>query len=248
MKKVTYLFFLLPIVLWCCKKKKDPVIIPDPDFNFVYDLRYDSVITMQANSSTLFIFYVDVVNGNISNNNLYCTINSLPGNMTVSPATLRVAQLKGGVFTLSAGDIPTGTDTLRFSVYSHSTGTQNRKLLLNIVPPIDYAPKFVGTYDSCYDFCAPKIFKYQSVVKTNPDSAYTIYISNINVMGANVWIRAKISDIVVVPFQDLGSGKIWGRGTYNKDPFSGHALYEMSINDTIAFGTDTTYCTAHIEH
>lgn len=247
MKKVAYLVLLLPLMLWCCKPK-DPIITPDPDFSFIYNIRYDSVITMEPNTSSLFIFYVDVTNGSIVNNNLYCSFNSLPGNMSVSPASLRVAQLKGGVFTFSVGDIPAGTYNLRFTTYSHSTGTENRNVVLRIIPPVDNSSKFVGNYDSCYDFCAPRIFKYQSVVKTNADSAYTIFISNINVMGANVWIRAKISDVVVVPFQDLGTGKIWGRGTYNKDPFSSHALYDMTISDTIAFGTDTTYCTAHIEH
>ncbi len=245
--KIRYLAYLLLLSLCCCKKKSVP-IPPDPSFSFVYTPVYDSVITMQANDSYSFIFDINVTNGNINDNKLWCTISGLPGDVTVIPGNMTVGLIMGGVFTFKTADISLGTDTLTFSIFSKATGTAVHKLILHIVPPPDYAPLLAGTYDSSYDFCSPAIYKYTSLVSTAIDTGYTIDITNINALGSGFVVKAVISDVVKVPYQVVGSRKIWGSGTYGLDPMTGNTQYELSINDTIVSGLDTTRCTTHIQH
>lgn len=243
--KIKYFIYLLPLLLCCCKHKDTPTD-PDPNFNFEYSARYDSVIKMTANSTYSFIFFIDVANGNISNNRLACSITGLPGNATVMPTTMSVGQVLGGVFTFKTGDIPLGVDTLRFTLSSPSTGTATHKLIFKIIPPVDNAPDLKGTYDSSYDFCSPNTYKHQSVVTI--DSAYTLKISNLNSLGSSFLVKARVSDIITIPYQVVSGKKIWGSGTFSRDPKTGNALYMMTINDTVVTGIDTVACIAHIQH
>ena len=159
---------------------------------------------------------------------------------------MSVGQVLGGVFTFKTGDIPLGVDTLRFTLSSASTGTTIHKLIFRVVPPVDNVPKLIGTYDSSYDFCLPDIYKHQSIVTS--DSAYTLKISNLNNLGSSFIVKARVSDIINVPYQVVSGKKIWGSGTYGRDPKTGNALYLMTINDTIVTGIDTLTCVAHIQH
>ena len=242
---VRYLFFLLPLLFCCCKPRQSPVT-PDPDFKFAYNARFDSVISMPANSVYSFIFYIDVTNGDITNNKLACSITGLPGNMTIAPTSLLVGHLLGGLFTFTTGDIPLGTDTLKFTINSPSTGMATHKLILKIVPPPDYAPALCGVYDSSYDYCAPLIYKHKSVVAT--DTAYGITITNLNNLGVDFTVKAKVSDVIRIPLQVFGAKKIYGSGTYSKDPMTGNTQYQIIMNDTLITGLDTQVCTAHIQH
>lgn len=242
--KIKHLLYLLPLLLCCCNPD-NPQITPDPNFEFEYEANYDSVIVMRANSTYYFIFNIDVINGNISNNMLTCTISNLPGNVTVNPSSIVVGQIKGGSFTFKTGDIAAGTDTMKFTINSPSTGTVVRKLILKILPPIDYAPKLAGNYDSSYNFCAPVITEHKSVVTA--DAPYSVKISNLNNLGSTFIVSAKVSEVIIIPYQVVGAHKIWGRGTYTPDPKTGNTELQAEIADTIVTGTDTLTCTAHLQ-
>jgi len=245
--RIRSLVWLLLLLLCCCKKHNNPVT-PDPNFNFEYTATYDSVISMPANSSFPFVFYINVVNGDINNNKLSCTITNLPGNVTVIPASQVVGLLMGGVFTFNTGDIPVGCDTVILTISSAATGSTPHRLILNITPPIDYATKLAGIYDSSYDFCNPIVFKHASVVATVPNTPYTVNISNLNNLGSTFAVSAQVTNIITIPFQTVNGIKVWGSGTYNRDPLTGNLQFEIAINDTIVTGIDTQVCTAHIQH
>jgi hypothetical protein len=242
-----YLAWLFPLLLCCCNKTSPPVT-PDPNFNFEYTAEYDSVIAMPANSTYLFIFNINVTNGDINNNKLGCSITGLPGNITVTPASQVVGRILGGVFTFTSGDIPLGIDTLRFTISCPSTGTVIHKLILRIIPPIDYAPKLAINYDSSYDVCLPQTYKHRTIVSVAPDTSYTINISNLHNFGDTFLVRARVSDVIVIPFQKVDGVKVWGRGTYTLDYQTGYEHYAILLNDTMIVGLDTQACTSYIQY
>ena len=236
--RIRYLAWLFPILFCCCNRTSSPVT-PDPNFNFEYTAVYDSVIAMPANSTFIFIFNINVTNGDINNNRLGCTITGLPGNVTVIPASQVVGLIMGGIFTFTTGDIALGIDTLRFSINSPTTGTVIHKLILKIIPPTDYSPKLAGTYDSAFDLCSSDIYKHRTIVSTVTDTPYALNIANINNFGSTFVVRAVVSNVVRIPLQTVSGRQIWGSGTYQLDYRTGNTLFEMAIDDTVVSGIDT---------
>jgi hypothetical protein len=244
--KIKYLVYI-SILLFCgCSPKSTPVN-PIPDFNFTYAAQYDSVITMGANSVYHFDFTINVLTGDISNNRLFCTITKIPSNVTITPSSMEVGEVRGGVFNINTGNLPIGTDTLIFSRSCSALGTQTGKLILRIVPPTDYAPRLAGTYDSCYDFCSPTTYHYASICSTVADTPYELKISNVKNLGAGFVVIARVSQVITIPFQTVSGYKIWGSGNYTYVSNSGLHYYEMVIDDTLVNGNDTEACIMHIQ-
>lgn len=234
---------LVAVLFWSCNKGDETVKKPAAPFSFT--TTYDSVYTCYANSNTTLSFSINVLNGDINDNPVTYSITGLPAGVAVIPTSQTVRGVLGGAFTISLGDIAVGTYTANIIISNSSIGTQTHKLILNVNPPKDYGPILAGTYDSCYDFCQPdSFFYYSSVVSTVTDTPYLIRISNIKNMGAGIKIRAWLSKTVTVPAQPAGGYTIWGSGTYAKD---NGTKYRITINDTLAKGLDTQYCTIHIE-
>jgi hypothetical protein len=248
--KIRILAYITLLLFCCCNQTSTPVT-PIPNFNFTYTPVYDSIITMSANSTYNFDFSINVLTGNINNNRLGCVITGLPASVSVFPATLVVGEVMGGVFTITTGNVPVGTDTLIFSRNCTALGTQKGKLILKIVPPIDYAPRLAGTYDSSYDFCSPSTYRYSAVVTTVPGTPYQLKIGNIKNLGPAFAVTAIVSQVITIPFQTipgLPGYSIWGSGTYTliSNPLT-TSYYEMNINDTLVSGIDTTPCIMHIQ-
>ena len=246
---VRYLAYFLPFLFCCCSKSQSGSSNPNGG-NVTFTTSYDSVITCQANSKYYFTFGVNVLSGDIAGDPIYCSIVGLPSNITDTPASLRVAQLQGGVFTLSIGNVPVGTDTVHFVVTSSAYGGQTHDLILKIVPAVDYAALLVGTYDSSYDFCTPSIINYTAVVAAVADTPSEITIDNIKNLGTGFVVRAWVTNVVTIPAQTVDGYTIWGTGTFTRDSRPAYdTSYIMTINDTLVPpGNDTETCTIHIQH
>jgi hypothetical protein len=239
---------LLLFVLFSACKPEPQTATPVEDFKF--STQYDPIVACYANSTMNFSFTVKVLKGDISKNKLTCSISDFPFGTTVTPQTMLVGQLLGGVFSFNIGNLSSGDYPMKLTISSPTTGDEIHNMILRVQPPIDYGPVLAGMYGKSYDFCMPStILNYPSVVSTVADTPYKITISNIGNMGAGVLVRAWLSNIVTIPVQNVGAFKIWGSGTYSKDGRAGHENdYVMQINDTLANGTDTQRCIIHIEH
>lgn len=249
--KARYIFLLAPIFLLCCKKKQNGTDSNNTTANnFAYTVQYNPVVSSAAGAKYNFSFNIKVLSGNISQNNLTCEIDGLPGVIAVSPAALTVGHLLGGNFTFDIGSLPLGDYPFRLKINSTKYGEQVHNLTLRIVPLPDYAPLLVGAYDSCYDFCNGSDFiYYPAQLSVVADTPFLLKIANIQNLGSGFVVRAWVSKSVTIPMQTVGSKIIWGTGTYNQDARPGHGGdYVLSVKDTIVSGTDTTTCTMHIEH
>jgi len=234
--------FLLSVLFLCCNKGTDTVTKPPAPFSFTS--RYDSIYTCYPYSNVTLSFTINVTNGDILGNPVTYTVAGLPPTITATPVTQTVGGVMGGAFTLTLGNIAAGTYLAHFIISSKVTGVDSHKLILNVIPPIDYAPLMAGTYDSAYDFCYPdSFFHYTSVVSAVADTPYLVKISNIKKLGAGFKIRAWLNKTITVPVQYVGGYTIWGSGSYFKDG----AGYSMRIDDTLVKGIDTQRCTIHIE-
>ncbi len=248
--KLRHILFLAPLLLFCCKKKDKGNETPDPSANFAYSVKYDSILSSAASSTCILSFTVKVGSGNIAENRLTCSLSGLPAAVSVSPATLTVAQLLGGVFTFNIGTIALGDYPFQLKIKSDKYGVQSHNLVLRIISPPDYAPLISGIYSSCYDYCPDSgFYNYSTQASTVPDTPFLLKISNVRNMGSSAIVRVWVSKNLVVPLQDVGGKKIWGSGTYSQDARPGHGGdYVMAIKDTLVTGTDTLACTMHIEH
>ncbi|MCW3122477.1 MAG: hypothetical protein JWQ38_1969 [Flavipsychrobacter sp.] len=244
--RIKHLYYLLPLLLCCCNKPQETPAKPDPNANFQYSVKYDPIITVEPNSTANFIFSIEVSSGDISTNRLTCSLTNLPGNASVAPSSMSVGLVQGGLFMIKTGDIPAGLDTLKFTISNAATGTETYRVILKVVPPIDYAALLAGSYDSCSDFCNTGSYKHHCFVSA--DTAYSIKIRNLSNIGDTFIVKAKVTDKIIIPYQVTSGKKVWGRGTYSHDPKSGNTLYQMVLNDTIVTGTDTQTCIANIRH
>lgn len=242
----------LLLVLLCCCNKQDSNNGTGPSANFVYSVHYDSVYTSYAYNNVSVPFYVNVTSGDIFKNPVSVSVSGLPSGILISPPSFTVTGIMGGTFTLALGNVAPGNDTgnITFSTAAH--GTETHKLIIKVLPPIDYAPKLAGTYTQSYDFCQPDSFFYYSAVVTKViDTPYLIKISNVKNLG--YLVRAWLSTVmgqnrVTIPVQSIGPYTIWGSGTFFHDVAPYDTLYQLSINDTLVHGVDTDYCTIHIQH
>lgn len=249
--KFRYLFFLLPVLLFGCKKKHNNTTDPNGNSGvFSYAPKYDSIVSSPANSMYNFSFTIKVLSGKIAENKLTCSIEGLPAEVVVTPDSLVVGQLLGGVFSFNVGNLPIGYYPFLLKIRSQKYGLQVYHLSLHIVPLPDYAPLLAGTYDSCYDYCGGIDFvHYASQVTTVVDTPFLIKLNNIQNFGSSFVVRARVSKTVTVPVQTVGGKTIWGSGTYTRDARPGHEDYFiMTIKDTLVSGVDTQICTMHIEH
>lgn len=246
-----WLVLLVPALLLGCRKKNkggdDDGTEPDA---FAYTMKYDSISSTGAGMDFNFAFYIKVTSGDIGANELRCSIEGLPSTVTISPATLAVTRLLGGVFTFSIGGLPVGDHPFQLKVDSKALGVQTYNAVLRIVAAPDYAPILAGVYDSCYDYCNGSLSgKYASVVSAVTSTPYKLTMTNLHQLGAGVTVEAWVSNIVTVPVQTAGGKTIWGRGTYSHDARPGHeSHYMMSVSDTVVTGIDTQTCTMHVEH
>jgi hypothetical protein len=197
-----------------------------------------------------FNFTITVLRGDISKNNLTCTISDFPFGTDVTPQSMQVGQLLGGVYEFNIGNVTPGDYPIKFTISAPNANDEVHILILRIQPPVDYSNKLAGTYNQSYDFCQPGgLFNYASVVTDVQDSAYRITISNIKNLGPSVVVRAILSDRITIPVQTAGAYTIWGSGNFSKDGRAGHENdYTLLINDTLVSGIDTQRCTIHIEH
>lgn len=247
--KFTYLLFIVPLLLFSCKKKNTDTNTAGAN-DFAYSVSHNPVIEVPANSIYNFSFNIKVLSGSIADNKLTCFIDGLPVKVTASPDSILVGQLLGGVFSLDVGIIALGEYPFQLKIRSAKYGLQTYSVTLRIVSPPDFAPLLAGVYDSCYDYCpGPGFTYYPSTASTVADTPFLLKLSNVRGMGTGVIVRAWISNTVVVPYQEVAGVKIWGSGTYAQDGRPGHGGdYVMSVKDTIVTGTDTVGCTMHIEH
>jgi len=243
---------LLAFLFAACKKKNnsDNNTTGSGSKVFSYSVKYDSVITTNPQSAAIFVFSIKVLSGDIADNKLYCSIAGLPANMSVTPSSLAVTQLLGGVFTLNIGTAFYGDYPCQLKISNQKYGEKIFNIKLKIVPPTDFAPFLVGNYDSCYDFCSISGFTYySSVVTTVADTPYLLKLTNIQNLGTDAVLRAWISKSVTVPVQTIAGKTIWGTGTYSQDARPGHSgQFIITVNDTLVSGTDTQSCVMHIEH
>jgi hypothetical protein len=241
-----YLIYLLPVLFCCCKKSSSGTNNNNTVAPVTFTVLYDSVISCSPNGSCNFVFNMNILSGNIDNEFIYCYIKNIPANVSVSPDTIRVSQLFWYVFTISVGNSPIGTDTMQFMISSNTYGVQNHNFILKIIAP---NLGFAGTYDSSFDFCAPNILNYVSVVSPVTDSPSEIKITNIQNLGSGFAVKAQITSIITIPLQTVDGYTIWGSGTYTLDNRPAYdTLYTMVINDTLVQGIDTQICTTHIRH
>jgi|GEM_PF-3135676 len=244
---------LLPAMLLGCRKKNNSDNTGNnPGANeFAYSVSFDSVSQTPAGGGYNFSFYVKVKKGDINTNKLTCSIEGLPAAATVTPASMTVSSLLGGVFyfdvsTLTAGDYP-----FRLRVSSAKYGDEYYDAVLRLSAPFDFATLLAGNYDSSYDFCAlSALTKYQCTVSAVTDTPYLLKITNFQHLGSDVVLRAWVSDVIAIPEQSIPGGKtIRGTGTFSQDARPGHeAHYLMAVTDTITTGTSEDICTTHIEH
>ncbi|GAA4461952.1 hypothetical protein GCM10023093_07600 [Nemorincola caseinilytica] len=244
-----WLALLVPALLLGCRKNKNGGDNNGTD-DFAYTMKYDSVSSTQNGIDYNFSFYIKVTKGDIADNALRCTVEGLPSSVTVTPASLTVTHLLGGVFTLKLGSLPAGDHPFQLKVDSKKFGVQTYNAVLRIVAAPDYAPILAGTYDSCYNYCEGDLSgRYISVVSAVTDTPYLLRLTNLHQMGSGVVVRAWVSNKVTIPVQTADGKTIWGRGTYSHDARPGHeSHYMMSIDDTIVSGLDTLTCTVHVEH
>lgn len=249
MKYLSSILILIVLLASCKKKNNTDNNSGNSDTEFSYSVKFDSVVTTTPQSAAIFVFSIKVLSGDIANNKLYCSIAGLPSNMSVTPSTLAVTQLLGGVFTFNIGTAFYGDYPCQLKISSQNKTEKIYNFKLRIVPPTDYAPMLAGTYDSCYDFCSISGFTYySSAVTTVADTPYLLKLSNIQNWGSDAIVRAWISNIVTVPLQVVAGKTIWGKGTYNQDARPGHTGdFIITIDDTLVSGTDTQTCTMHIE-
>jgi hypothetical protein len=247
MKYIALICMVSLVVLGCKKKHSDSVTTTD---NFAFTGTSDSLVTVTPYVTVTFPFNIKVLAGDITQNHLTCLITGLPANVTVSPDSLEVAQLLGGVFMFNTTNITPGSYPIQLVIKSKSHGTETHNIILKANPSPDFAPTLAGTYATSYDFCQPtEFYHYSSVVSTVTDTPYLLKMTNIRNLGTGFVVRAWVSNVVTIPLQTIGSQTIWGTGTYSHDGRPGHTTdYLMAINDTMATGTDTTFCTIHIEH
>ncbi len=241
--KTRHLIWLLPLLL-CCKKKSSA---PQPAKSepFTFSASYPSVITTHPNSTALFVFNISVLSGSIDSSPVTCSFSGLPASIQVSPGSIVVTHLLGGVFTISTGDVPIGTNTVNFVIYNKEKGTQTNSIVIKVDPQPDNAPLLTGTYNGSYDYCQPAdtLDHYATTVSTVVDTPYEIRIANMKNLGSGFVVTGWVSSTVKIPVQTVGSLTIRGSGTYTKD-----TAYQMTINDTIVHGADTERCIAHIVH
>lgn len=238
---------LLLAILFCGCKPAQPDPTPVDDFKF--STVYDPIVKCYANSTVYFNLSINVLKGDITKNKLTCTISDYPFGVTVTPQSMLIGQLLGGLYTFDVGNVAPGDYALKITVSNSTITTENHTVILRVLPPIDYAPILAGNYANCFDFCQPNsLIKYASVVAAVADSPYHITISNVMNLGTSVVLRAVLSDKVRIPVQAAGVYTIWGTGTYSKDGRTGHENdYAMLINDSLAYGDDTVACTIHIQ-
>jgi len=248
--KYLYLLLLASVLLLCCRKKHKTDDSTNSSNDFAYAVKCDSIISSPANSTYNFPFNIKLISGNISENKLTCSIQGMPGGVSVAPSTIVVGQLLSGLFTFSIGNLPVGDYPFKLNIKSEKYGEQVKLLVLRITALPDYAPLLAGSYDSCYDYCIDTgVKKYASQVATVADTPFLLKISNIRSYGSDFIVRAWVSKSVVIPVQTVSGKTIWGSGTYNQDARPKHGgHYVMAISDTIATGADTQFCTIHIEH
>jgi hypothetical protein len=241
--KLRYLALLLPFLLCCNKKAQSPWTVQYVPFKFT--TQFDSVFNTYPDSTFILTFNVDVLSGVIDTNPITFSVTGLPAGMTVTPASMTITHLLGGVFTFSTGNVPLGIDTLNFVISNKENGTQTHKLAIRVNPPPDYAPLLVGAYDSSYDFCMPadSIGHFAVSVATVADTPYEIKFTNLKNLGSGFIVTGWVSSVIKIPVQTIGSRTIWGSGTYVNI-----GQYQMTINDTVVHGTDTESCTIHIQH
>jgi hypothetical protein len=246
--KVIYLICFIPLLLSGCKKRQDA---PPATTPFNYSVFYNSVFTLHANSTGNFVFTIKVISGDISTNHLSCYVTGLPANVTISPDTLDVAQLLGGVFTFTTTNIAVGSYPVQLVIYTKARGAETYNLTLKVDAPADFAPLLAGTYDTSFDYCMPvnAFYGYSSVVSTVADTPYLLKMTNIKNLGSTFVVRAWISNVVTIPVQTIGGQTIWGSGTYIHDARAHHENdYMMTINDTLVTGVDTESCIIHMQH
>ncbi len=246
------LAWLLPL-FFCSCNKQDNSSNNNPQAEFIFSVKYDSVYTTYPNSNITIPFNIVVTSGDILQNPVTVSVSGLPSSILVTPSTQTVTGISGGAFTLAVGNTAPGNDTGSFTISSAAKGTQAHKLIIKVLQPIDYAPKLAGTYNTSYDFCQPdSFFNYTSVVTNVADTPYLVKISNIKNIGPGYKVRAWLSlmggSTVTIPVQSVGPYTIWGAGTFFHDIAPYDTLYQMAIHDTLVMGIDTQYCTIHIQH
>jgi len=248
--RVLLALILAALALPGCKKKQDVMLLPVGDTNFVYKLTYDTIIQTDANLVYYFPFNTKVVSGDISINKLTCSLEGLPSYVSASPKSQVVGRQQGGIFTMAIGALPPGDYPFSLKVSSAKYGDRLSPVILRIIPQTDYVPSLAGVYDSCYDYCPDSgFYNYTSVVSAIPDTPYVMKISNVRGLGHDFVVRAKVGKGIRIVPQTMGGHTIWGTGSFSEDARPGHGGdYVMSIVDTIVTGTDTLFCTMHIEH
>lgn len=217
---------------------------------FSYAMISEPVITTFANSTYYLSFSLKVSKGDIMANPVTCSLEGLPDNVRITPASIVVGRLSGGLFKLDIGTLSFGDYTFYIVHKSEKFGTQKQKVILRIAAPPDYAALLAGTYDSSYDFCPDSgFYYYASSVTTVADTPYLAKISNIRGLGTDFVVRVWMNNTITIPVQTVKGRTIWGSGTFAEDARPGHGGdYVMSIKDTIVTGADTLICTIHLEH
>ncbi len=243
------LLLLSASVLFSSCKKKDKGD-DNSENDFAFTVKYSTVISSANYNTFYFPFNIKVLSGKITGNSLTCTLDGLPDAVTVTPASMVVGSLLGGVFEIKVGPVPLGDYPFRIKVVSGKYGEQFYNVTLRVTLPPDYAPLLSGNYGACYDYCPPdtSVYHYASQATVATDTPFLLKITNIRNLGTGFVVRAWISKSISVPVQTVSGKTVWGTGTYNQDARPGHGGdYVMTIHDTIVSGIDTQTCTAHIE-
>ncbi len=245
--KLRFLVLVLLFFYCCCTKTQPVAVDPTP---FTFTTTYDSFITCTANSTKILFFNVNVLSGSIDTSPITYSITNLPANTTVIPATQTVTLLQSGTFQFNIGDVPAGVDTVNLRISSAARGIENHMILLKVGTPADYTKKLAGTYPGSYDYCTPadSLYPYTCITYTLPDTPHILKIRNIKNLGLNFVVTANISSSITIPYQTIGSYKIWGAGTYTHDTPPHDTAYQMIIYDTLVRGLDTERCIVHLQH
>ena len=217
---------------------------------FTFTATYDSFLTTYANKNYVLPFSITVLSGDISGNPVTFSLSGLPSNISVTPVTQTVTGALSGVFTFSFGTVTPGMDTFLLTIKCDATGTQVHKLVMTILPSPDYSGLLAGDYPHSYTYATPRdtTMQFDAQVGIVTGTPYAIKIMNAMIFDTVVTINASLTNIVNIPFQSLGSYKMWGRGIYTHDNPPYDTLYELTLYDTTAHGNDTEACLIHIQH
>jgi hypothetical protein len=247
--KVFLLLMLLCLFGSCYKTSNVPVPQGPP----VFDVKVGGVSlknskpSFTVNDSGLVTIYVEfsLTSGSPENYPITCYLSGLPKGTTSTPDSTTFKLNDRLDFTLSVqGD--TGIYTFNINVVT-SGGTSSYPVSLHVLPVVDYAPHYVGTYtgsDPCGYFSLGSIwYTYTATVATVPGSHNWLTIKNYRGLGDSIIVYAQLRDGLAVPIQTVKGYTIFSNTTgFGTIGTQENQKPTFLMRDTVVHNNDTLTC------